>query len=240
MSSGMYSTLSGAMAAGRNLQIISNNLANINNSGFKREETHFEALFRNSMQTTLGKGINFSRISNTSTDYSQGGLKKTGANLDLAVEGKGFFKVAGEDGFSYTRKGNFQLRENGDLVTPSGHQVVGENGPINLPSSRVSVDEDGTIRGEDGVVGQLSLYDVPDHSALKKQGDNLWSYTGPGEDEIVTGRKLHQGFLEESNVEPMREMTELIKTKRLFQAYQKNLKAYGDMAKQANQIGRIG
>jgi flagellar basal-body rod protein FlgG len=56
----------------------------------------------------------------------------------------------------------------------------------------------------------------------------------------VTGRKLHQGFLEESNVEPMREMTELIKTKRLFQAYQKNLKAYGDMAKQANEIGRIG
>jgi len=240
MSSGMYSTLSGAMAAGQNLQIISNNLANINNSGFKREETHFEALFRNRMQTSLGKGINFNRISHTSTDYSQGGLKKTGSSLDLAIEGNGFFKVAGEDGFSYTRKGNFQLRENGDLVTPSGHQVVGENGPINLPSSRVSVDKDGTIHGEDGVVGQLDLYEVPDHSALEKSGDNLWDYTGPGDDQVVTGRKLQQGFLEESNVNPMREMTELIRTKRLFQAYQKNLKAYGDMAKQANEIGRIG
>ncbi|MCF8031353.1 MAG: flagellar hook-basal body complex protein, partial [Desulfohalobiaceae bacterium] len=96
MSSGMYSTLSGAMAASRNLRIISNNLANINNSGFKRQETHFEALFRNRMQASIpGNGINFSRISHTSTDFSQGGLKRTEGSLDVAIQGDGFFKVAG-------------------------------------------------------------------------------------------------------------------------------------------------
>jgi len=240
MSSGMYSTLSGAMAASRNLRIISNNLANINNSGFKRQETHFEALFRNRMQTTLGEGINFSRISHTSTDFSQGGMKRTDGSLDVAIEGDGFFKVAGEDGFSYTRKGNFQLREDGSLITPSGKQVVGEQGPINLPSSRVSIAKDGTIRGEDGPVGQLSVYQVPDRSALERQGGNLWEYTGEGEDQVATEGNVRQGYLEESNVNSMRAMTDLIQTKRLFQAYQKNLKAYGDMAKQANEIGRIG
>jgi flagellar basal-body rod protein FlgF len=236
----MYSTLSGAMAASRNLRIISNNLANINNSGFKRQETHFEALFRNRMQTTLGKGINFSRISHTSTDFSPGGLKRTEGTLDVAITGDGFFKVAGEDGFAYTRKGNFQLQEDGSLVTPSGKQVVGEQGPIILPSSQVSIDQDGTIRGENGPVGQLSVYEVPDRSALERQGSNLWKYTGAEEDRIATGQKVRQGYLEESNVESMQAMTDLIRTKRLFQAYQKNLQAYGDMAKQANEIGRIG
>ena len=240
MSSGMYSTLSGAMAASRNLQIISNNLANINNSGFKKQETHFESLFRDNLQTSrLGQGINFSRISHTSTDFSQGGTKRTEGSLDVAIEGDGFFKVAGEDGFSYTRKGNFQLREDGSLVTPSGEQVVGEEGPINLPSSRVTIDRDGTIRGEDGPVGQLSVYEVPDASALQRQGNNLWDYAGEVGDQVATGRKVRQGYLEESNVEPMQAMTDLIQTKRLFQAYQKNLQAYGDMSEKANEIGRI-
>ena len=207
MSSGMYSTLSGAMAAGRNLRIISNNLANINNSGFKRQETHFEALFRNQMQaSSLGKGINFSRISHTSTDFSHGGLKRTDSYLDVAIEGDGFFKVAGEDGFSYTRKGNFQLREDGSLITPSGKQVVGEQGPIVLPSSQVSIDRDGTIRGENGTVGRLSVYEVQDPAALERQGNNLWSYDGEGEDRVSTGRKVRQGYLEESNVDPMQAM----------------------------------
>jgi flagellar basal body rod protein FlgG len=169
--------------------------------------------------------------------------------LDLAIEGEGFFKVAGEDGFLYTRKGNFQLQEDGSLVTPSGHQVVGENGPISLPTSQVTinqegsvqvtVDRDGTIQGENGSIGRISVYDVPDRAALEKRGDNLWSYRGQGRDSVNTDANLRQGYLETSNVEPMREMTELIRTKRLFQAYQKNLKAYGDMAKQANEIGRI-
>ena len=89
-------------------------------------------------------------------------------------------------------------------------------------------------------MGQLSVYEVPDASALERQGNNLWEYAGDGEDQVATGRKVRQGYLEESNVEPMQAMTDLIQTKRLFQAYQKNLQAYGDMAKQANEIGRTG
>lgn len=249
MSSGMYSALSGAMATVQNLEMISNNLANVNNSGFKKEESHFESLYQSQLQRTLGEGVNFNRVSQMSTDFSQGDPKRTDGTLDLAIEGNGFFKVAGENGFSYTRKGNFQLQEDGRLVTPSGHQVVGQNGPINIPSSKVNINQegtiqvsiqpDGTIQGESGSIGQIDVYDVPDRSALVKQGDNLWSYAGEGTDRVNTESKIRQGYLEKSNVEPMQEMTELIRTKRLFQAYQKNLKAYGDVAKQANELGRI-
>jgi flagellar basal-body rod protein FlgF len=245
----MYSALSGAVATVQNLEMISNNLANVNNAGFKKEESHFEALYHSQLQRTFGEGINYNRVSRMSTDFSQGDYKRTDGKLDLAIEGEGFFKVAGEDGFLYTRKGNFQLQEDGSLVTPSGHQVVGENGPISLPTSQVTinqegsvqvtVDRDGTIQGENGSIGRISVYDVPDRAALEKRGDNLWSYRGQGRDSVNTDANLRQGYLETSNVEPMREMTELIRTKRLFQAYQKNLKAYGDMAKQANEIGRI-
>ncbi len=241
MSSGMYSALSGAIASMQQLDIISNNLANINNSGFKKDEVQFESLFQEQLQTNWGDGVNFNRIRGTSTDFTQGGLKETGRNLDLAIDGEGFFKVATEEGFSYTRSGDFQLREDGALVTPSGEQLVGEQGPVSLPHAQVRVEGDGTVLDREGEeVDRISVYNVQDSSLLEKQGDNLWRYTGEEGDEPATADKLRQGFLEESNVSTMHAMTELIEAKRLFQAYQRDMQAYGDVAEKAIEIGRIG
>ncbi len=239
MSSGMYSTLSGAVGVMRWLDVISNNLANINNYGFKKEDVNFESLFRDRLQMSLGKGVNFNRISQTSTDFSQGSLIKTDRSLDLAIKGKGFFKVAGENGFYYIRNGSFELQPDGSLVTSSGHQLVGQNGPISLSSSSVRIEQDGIIWGENGREDQVTIYDVANLSALKKKGDNLWKLEDQAQDNPITEDNIRQGYLEESNLNPMKEMTNLIKCKRIFQAYQKNLEAYGKIAEKVNQIGQL-
>ena len=240
MGSGKYSSLSGAIAARLQLSVISNNLANVNTPGFKKENVHFESMFQEQLQTGMGKGTNFSRIKGTSTDFSQGNLTLTGADLDFGIDGEGFFKVAGEEGFKYTRSGNFKLLEDGSLVTLSGEQVIGENGPVNLPSSMVYVDSEGIARDDDGEeVGRLTLYILPDPRDLEKRGNNLWVYRGEGQDEPLIGGKIRQGYQESSNVSPMRSMTNLIEVQRHFQGNQQSLKAYGDISEKTNEIGQI-
>lgn len=239
MSSGMYSTLSGAVGIMRWLDVTCNNLANINNYGFKKEDVNFESLFKNRLQMGLGQGMNFNRISQTTTDFSQGNLIKTDRSLDLAIKGKGFFKVAGENGFYYTRNGSFELQPDGSLVNSSGHQLVGQNGPISLSSSSVRIDQDGRIWGDNGEEGQITIYDVVNLSALKKKGDNLWKLESQAQDNPIAEDNIRQGYLEESNLNPMKEMTNLIKCKRIFQAYQKNLEAYGKISEKVNQIGQL-
>lgn len=240
MVSGKYSSLSGAIAARLQLSVISNNLANINTPGFKKENVHFESMFREQLQTGMGKGTNFSNIMGTTTDFSQGSLTRTGADLDFGIDGQGFFKVAGEEGFKYTRSGNFKLLEDGSLVTLSGEQVIGENGPVNLPSSTVHVDSEGIARNEEGEeVGRLTVYVLPDPQGLEKRGNNLWVYRGQGRDEPLIGGMIRQGYLESSNVSAMRSMTNLIEVQRHFQGNQQSLKAYGDIAEKTNEIGQV-
>lgn len=241
MSSGLYSALSGAVTENKNLNIITNNLANINTFGFKKERLHFNSLLTGAIQKGPGKGINFRTVGESVTDFSQGQLEKTGRSLDLAIKGNGFFKVAGKDGFYYTRHGSFKLLSDGSLVTQNGRQVVGENGPVNIPNSQVRIDEQGRIWDGDMQVGLISVYSVDDMKALDKYGDTCWVAKGDVKESIVNNKaKVVQGAVEQSNTNAIEAIWELINCKREFGAYQRAIKTYGRLADKANQIGRLG
>jgi flagellar basal-body rod protein FlgF len=240
MSSGLYSAVSGALAKTQTLDILSNNLANVNTTGFKKDRVHFEALLNATNQNHAAKGMNFTRTGQPYVDFSQGSLRETGGTLDLAIDGEGFFKVMGEGGFFYTRQGNLKLDADGDLVTASGWRVMGENGPINLPNPEVAIDKEGKIWAEEGEVGRIALYTFPDDAVPEKRGDGLFTLPAGSRDEVALNSCLLQGRLETSNVNILQEMVQLTEGMRAFEAYQKAIKTYGSLAAKADEIGSVG
>ncbi|MCF8104731.1 MAG: flagellar basal-body rod protein FlgF [Desulfohalobiaceae bacterium] len=241
MSSGVYSALSGSVAKMQKLEVAVNNLANVSNIGFKASRVSFESLFSDVLQNSGGRGMNFTRTSARYTDFSQGDLKRTGQALDLAIQGQGFFKVAGEDGFQYTRRGNFTLDNEGNLVTATkGLQVIGEDGPVDLPHQEVLIDEKGRITAGGAQVGQINVYEVSDTEALRQKGNSLWELDKEGTDLPSADSGVVQGSLEQSNVNPLLLTTEVIETKRAYAAYLKTMKSFSEMAEKARQIGQLG
>ncbi|MFW5901617.1 MAG: flagellar basal body rod C-terminal domain-containing protein, partial [Thermodesulfobacteriota bacterium] len=152
-----------------------------------------------------------------------------------------FFKMAGDDGFLYTRQGNFELDDQGNLVTADGRkQVVGANGPVNLPHSNVQIDAQGRISADGAQVGQISVYSVSDPKALSEKGDGLYALAPDAAAAPAPDAELVQGGIEHANVDPVLLTTEIIETKRAYAAYLKVMKAYSDMGEKAESLGRIG
>lgn len=219
-----------------------NNLANAGNIGYKASGLSFESLINDQLQSGSGKGMNYCRTASRYIDFSQGPMAETSRSLDLAIEGDGFFKVAGEDGFFYTRQGNFRLDGQGNLVTATGGlQVVGENGPVNLPRNDVDIDEQGRITADGAGVGRIDIYGISDPQSMNQRPDGLFALKGDAQEQpAADGARLHQGSLEQSNVSVMRMTTELIETQRAYSAYLNTMKLYSDLGEKAREIGRIG
>lgn len=223
------------------LDVAVNNLANAGNVGFKASRLSFETMFDQNVQNYRAEGMNFCRTAQSYVDFSQGDIEQTGRSLDLAIQGDGFFKLAGDDGFLYTRQGNFKLDSRGNLVTSDGrYQVVGDNGPVNLPGRDVQVDNRGRISADGADKGRITLYSVSDKRALIQRGDGLLTLLPEAEEAADAGGELIQGALEQSNVNPLLLTTEIIETKRAYAAYVKTMKAFSEMGEKAEQIGRIG
>ncbi|MFW5971639.1 MAG: flagellar hook-basal body protein, partial [Desulfovermiculus sp.] len=223
------------------MEVLSNNLANVSTPGFKQERSYFQSILDNRVQAGAGSGVNYSGMNGTETDFSQGRIKHTGRDLDLAIQGDGFFKVADENGFYYTRHGGFMRMPDGAVVNRSGQQLVGENGPIQIPDNGVHIDQDGVILGADGQqLGRIDVYTVPDMQNLQKQGNSLWGFDQAGAEEVADESSIHQSHLESSNVSPIWITTNLIESNRSFQSYQRAVKAYDTVAEKTNSIGRIG
>lgn len=149
MVSGKYSALSGAIAREQAMANVSNNLANISSTGYKKSQVSFESLLRGEQQAKQAKGINYTRIRENFTDFSPGAIRQTENPLDLAIHGDGFFKVQGQNGALYTRRGDFTLNAEGVLTTGNGLPVLDEgNGQIIIPdtdTSKVAIGDNGTI-----------------------------------------------------------------------------------------------
>jgi flagellar basal-body rod protein FlgF len=240
MTSGVYSALSGAVAKVQQLEVTLHNLANVNNAGFKAGRVTFESLMDNNMQTR-GQGVNFARTAVCYNDFSQGDIEKTDLSLDLAIQGQGFFKVAGENGFLYTRQGNFRLDNQGNLVTSeSGLQVVGEEGPLNFPHSDVLINNEGIVTADGAQIGRLSVYEVPGNQDLIRKGDGLWELKPGVTDRPSDSASVLQGNLERSNANPLLLTTELIETKRAYAAYMNTMKIFSQIGEKTNEIGKIG
>lgn len=245
----------GMSAQQTNLEVIAHNVANINTTGFKRSRAEFaDLLYQVDRQqgvpnragelpvpegARIGLGVRTVAVRN---HHEQGPLKHTGNEIDLAINGKGWFAIVGPDGETlYTRSGAFNLGPNGELITLDGYEV--EPG-LALPDEtvKVAITQNGEVYAEVAgqidpqLVGQLSLTMFPNEAGLEALGDNLFRVTPASGDanEAFPGENgrgaLLQGYLEDSNVEPVKEITELIAAQRAYEMNSKVISTADDMA----------
>jgi flagellar basal-body rod protein FlgG len=249
MSGAIYMSAAGAMAYEKRMQVISNNLANINTSGFKKDKGHFQII---DSPDSINEGLVKNSISKekqqpplwlqfeTKTDFSAGSLKHTGNPLDLALEGDGFFCIKTEQGNQYTRNGKFSLDQAGTLVTMDGLPVLGEGGPIIIEGNTFSVDVKGNISVDGDLVDTIKIVGFQKQDALKKTGNSLFAIADKNTVETkAENTGVSQGFIELSNVNAIRMMTEMIEVLRGYESYQKAIKTADEAnAKAINDVGR--
>ncbi len=265
---GIYTALSGAMAQALKLDTISNNIANVNTPGFKKDQQVFREYLTTyeklpeviqaprivasieSFYDMQGGDKSYVDPIGTYTDFSQGGLKHTGNALDVAIDGQGFFEVAVPGGVRLTRFGSFSLDGNGQLVTREGWPVLAAG--VESPEQRiitvtgrepVTITESGEVLEGAKSVGKISLVEVTDRNSLQKVGNSLYQFRVNTKPEVVGVEHpvLKQGFQEVSNVNIVQEMTDMIATTRTFETLQKAVHAYDSMAdKLVNVVPKVG
>lgn len=250
MSGAIYMSAAGAMAYEKRMQVISNNLANINTSGFKKDKGHFQII---DSPDSIKEDLDKNSISKekqqpplwlqfeTKTDFSAGSLKHTGNSLDLALEGDGFFCIKTEQGTQYTRNGNFSLDQDGMMVTMDGLPVLGEGGPINIEGNTFTVDVKGNISVDGSQVDTIKIIGFQNPDALEKTGNSLFEIADKNAVETkAENTGVSQGFIELSNVNAIRMMTEMIEVLRGYESYQKAIKTADEAnAKAINDVGRV-
>ncbi len=255
MSGSIYMAATGAMAYERRLQVLSNNLANVNTAGFKKDNGRFQA-FSLSETTPNNELTLFGNRSHapaywmqysTYTDFSSGEMKKTGSPFDLAITGRGFFCIQTPDGVRYTRRGDFTVDKDEVLVTQEGYPVLGQGGEIQIKMAKpsedkreFSVSEDGFVTVDGSQVDRLRIVDFTNSSGLEKAGHNFYRAVNPRAlEDMDEDLQITQGFLELSNVNVIKMMTEMIEVVRGYESYQKTIRAIDDMnARMINEVGR--
>lgn len=235
MYKGIYLALSGAVAKQRQLEIISQNLSNTDTKGYKKEKISFKDYLL-SQRSGIDDGFDgrtMTHLSDITTDFSSGSLIQTGNPLDIALTGSGFIGLE-ED--QYTRNGNLMMDSNGYLVTQSGIKILGNGGPIQIPEGEIDIEPSGNIYVDGNYIDTLKIRDFEDSSLIKK-GENIFKADQEG---IQSTALVQQGYLENSNVNAIREMVHMINTLRDFEAYQKAIKAFDETtAKITNEMGRM-
>lgn len=209
----------------REMNVIANNLANMNTTGFKGEKMMFvEHLVRSrGGERILGDKIAYVRDIATVRDLTEGSMKETGNPLDVAIHGNGYFAVETADGERYTRSGRFRLDDAGQLVTMDGDAVLSDTGApffFSPGDNSIEISRDGTIATDNGVLGRLRVVTFENPYALKAVAGGLYS-AGDEQPTDVANPDIVQRMLEQSNVEPIIEMTKMIEVHRAYQGVQK-------------------
>ncbi len=258
----LYSGASGMEAQQLNLNVIANNLANANTTGFKRSKIEFQDLLYQRPRTAgadAGNGNvlptgtelgNGTRVVATTKVFTQGQLKQTGGELDLAIDGDGFFKIQRADGTEvYSRDGTMKFDSQGKVVTSDGLTVVGMPGLTDAKG--IVVSPNGTITyvdktGKQVTAGAVQLFRFPNPSGLRSMGGNLYEETPssgapqagvPGVPGSGIG-PLVQGFLESSNVNIVEEMVNMIQAQRAYEINSKAITTSDEMLGQMSQLKR--
>lgn len=278
---GWYTAASGMTAQQHRMDQISNNLANVDTTGYKRDQSVHKAfpelmlrrMNDDGMRTLplsgmdpvlgsfdtapivgrLGTGVEQNEVY---TDFDQGTVRQTDNPLDIALDGEGFFLVETPQGERLTRNGSFHRGPEGFLVTKEGYPVLGENGYIRIQENNFDIDEDGRVSQngrlaedperlvserenqweESEEVDRIQLVDVDNPRYLEKQGSSLWASTwDSGEQQIMESDErpqVLQGFLETANVDPVREMVEMIEVNRAYEANQRVIQTHDESTQQ--------
>ncbi len=262
----LYSAATGMRAMETKLDVIANNLANIKTTAFKRGRVNCEDLFYRQEKlpgaedsagglTPTGISIGLgTRVASVQTEFRQGAFEETGRQLDVAIEGPGFFRVTDPTGqILYTRAGTFSINANGQLVVGSASTGRVLEPPITIPEDTlaISITPEGRVfvqqPGSTGLteVGAIELANFINPEGLLKLGENLYAETDasgpaitgiPGQDGLGL---LRQGMLEASNVEPVRELIELITTQRAFELNSQAIKAGDELMQLVANLRRL-
>ena len=248
MNSGMYSALSGNLAAMKKLDVIASNLANASTNGFKQDRLAFESVLAGNLNPpAVPPGQTADPVllqERMLTDYSSGALVQTGNALDVALQGDGFFAVRTPDGIAYTRQGNFRLSPDGTLVTASGYPVLSKAGerpeegqPIRIDGvsgGKPVVDNQGNISINGEPVASLAIFDFPKPYQLTKAANTLFAAAAgvvPQAASPLTA--VSQGALEQSNVDSISQMVQMVEASRYFETCQRVVRSFDDMAAKA-------
>lgn len=264
MVKGLYTAYTGMVNEQKRLDILSNNLANADTNGYKKEGTTSQT-FADELAIKIKdtSSYNISRriggmsmgvhIGETYTDYSEGNLKVTDNKTDFALDGDGFFAIsytdkAGNSSVKYTRDGAFVVNTAGYLVTKDGDFVLNRNdarnGNVNgrirvNPNLEITVDEFGNISQNGQVVANIGYVDFEDYNYLAKYGENMYDLVDGGT-VIESEATVRQGIIESSNVNVVSEMVNMITISRAYQAGQKIINAVDEtLDKAVNQVGRV-
>ena len=250
MFQGFYNLSSQMLTQNRNLNVISNNMANVSTAGFK-SDTLITSNFRNEIVSRIGNKdkspvavgemSDIRSVVSTVTDYSNCGYLPSESAFDMALTGNGFFVVQTPEGEVYTRDGSFSLDEEGYLVLPSIGRVMGENGPIAFDTDQFRVTPDGSIYRleDDSLMGRLQVVDFPDYELdLLKSGNNVFTSVGAAPQPVQP--QIQWKDLESSNVNAVEEMTSMMSSQRALQSAAQVLKMYDQLTgKIVSQLGPV-
>jgi flagellar basal-body rod protein FlgF len=238
--------LSRQVALRRELDVVANNIANVNTTGFKADNAVFQEYLmpvaRENRFNPADRRVSFVEDRGIWHDFRQGSLRETGGKLDVAIGGDGYFVVQTAAGERYTRNGSFQINSQGQLVTSDGSTVLGENGPITFQQTdhsvaitsegRISVVE-GSNTSNESLRGKLRLVSFAAPQRLLKDGANNFSAPAGMAPEPVRNPRLIQGSLEASNVNAVGEMTRMIEITRTYTQISTLLQQQGELRRTA-------
>jgi flagellar basal-body rod protein FlgF len=233
--------LSRQIALQRQMDVLANNVANINTTGFKAETVLFEQyempVARDRTFPNLDQPLSYVQDWATIHDLSAGAMTQTGNDLDVGLNGGGFFAVQTPAGERWTRAGSFQIDNEGTLVDLGGNPVLGLGGPIQFgpEETGITIAADGTISSSAGAKGQLRIVEFANPQGLTREGENLFAGGTPGPN---VNTSVMQGFVERSNVSGVAEMAELIRVTRAYESVASLAQKQDDLRRTA--IQRLG
>lgn len=258
----LYTSATGMIAQQTQIDVTTNNIANVNTIGYKKQRAEFADLMYQTMEHAgtstsnntqsptgiqIGLGVRPTAVAKM---FTQGNFKETGNNLDIAIAGQGFFQIQQPNGdIAYSRNGSFKIDQNGMIVNSDGYPLIPE---IVIPedTTAVSIGTDGTVsimqagQQQAAEIGQIQLANFINPAGLHAQGDNLYSQTTASGDAVVAipGEgglgQTRQGFVEMSNVQLVDEMTDLITGQRAYEANSKGIMTSSEMLQTVNQLKR--
>lgn len=255
---GLYTAYTGMRSEQKRLDIIANNVANAATVGYKEENVTNQSFdemltvkIRDGSEGYMTKKIGQMslgvKIGEVYTDYGQGSLRITGNTYDMAIEGKGFFTVRvtdanGNDSIRYTRDGCFKMTQDGYIVDADGNHLQGDGGDIQVPvdAASIAIDPTGAIYADGVIAARVDVVDFENYDYLKKVGDTSYKLVEGGVVIPAEGTVL-QGYTEQSNVNAVSEMVEMITITRAYEANHKVIQTVDTMLdKSVNSVGRVG
>ncbi|VAW23645.1 Flagellar basal-body rod protein FlgF [hydrothermal vent metagenome] len=229
-------SLSRQIGLQRQMNVVANNVANLNTTGFKAEQLLFAQYImpvaKDRGFTTPDQQLIYTQDWATINDFSAGAIAQTGNNLDVALQGKGFLTVETPDGERFTRSGALQINNQGLLVDNNGYPVLGQGGQIRFGpgESGIQFAQDGSVSSSAGAKGNLRIVEFTDPQALVREGSNLFSGGSPV---AAKDTRVVQGALEKSNVSSVLQIAEMIRVNRTYQSMAQLAKRQDELRRSA-------